>query len=439
MGNTCGISDKNRDEVILKNTYCVESLETDGKLTKIITDYQSKNERLKFELNTLRELNDATLAEHEEKTKKNEEVLRELREMKALLDEKNRALVRGRLEAALLSKATSMLAVESKTKLCMKGWLLHHYKRRSKKKSYVEVHVSLGEVTTFNFNAGCVVMTYSERKNAKTSNRFQVLEVILSDSKNKENSFTLKALVEGVIRDVTFSCESAEQRDDWMKSITDALAKVKATFDDMHSLFTLKIEFTKEKMGLMVKEKIIDYDEADKKKQKSEQCVNDSGKKRSNDLIDNRRSQEDKKEDLEAKKPEQPCELLVIKITDDDLIAAGLQVNCIVREINGTVLTGMVFSKQLQLLMITPKPYVLTFTGQKFLKHKPEANHGYFPILKELLADGDNCVKMAFSELIAGTSFELELSTSNDKKVTMQNLLSNQTRLISLLRNFNVQ
>jgi len=427
--------DQSRNEGILQNTDCVEHDETDGTFSRIINDYQSENEKLKSELDTLRELNDATLAEHEEKTRKNEEVLRELREMKALVDAKDRALVRGRLEAALLSKATSMLAVESKTRLCMKGELLLHYKRRSKKKRYVEVFVSPGEVTTRNFDAGYVVMTYSDRKDAKTSNRFQVLEVSMDEAKSKEHNFTLKALVEGVVRDVTFSCESAEQRDGWMKSITDALAEVKATFDDMQSLFTLKIEFTKEKMGIMVKEKIIDYDDSDEK----ERILGDIGRPRSNDLVDNPKSKDDQKEDLEAKKPEKPCKLMVIKITDDDLIAAGLQVNCIVREINGTTMTGMVFSKQLELLMTTPKPYFLTFTGEKFLKHKPEAKHGYFPILKELLADGDNSVKMAFSELVSGTPFEMELSTSDNKKATIQNLLSSQTRLISLLRNFTVQ
>jgi len=141
----------------------------------------------------------------------------------------------------------------------------------------------------------------------------------------------------------------------------------------------------------------------------------------------------------EAKKDEQPCNLLVTNISDDDLSAAGLHVNCIVTEINGKRLCGMMYSDQLAMLQSTKKPYILTFTGQNFLKHKADTKHGYISIMKELVADGDNAVKSAFKDLVEGTPFEEELNKSQDKKATIQKLLSNQRRLMALLQNFTVQ
>jgi len=461
MGASC-TGEQNESEEERKNMEDVEADDIDEKFTKVINDYQAENEQLKSELNNLKELNDAKLAEHEEKTRQNEEVMRELGEIKALVETKDSALVRGRLEAALLSKANSMLSVESKLALYKKGWLLHHYKRKSKKMKYVEVHVSVGEVEAKNFKAGYVTMTYSDKMDGKISNRCQVVEVILDQSTGKDLAFTVKVMVEGVIRDMLFACETADQRDEWVKAINDGLAEVQSTYDDMHSLFTLKLEFSKEKLGFMVEESFIDYDDGDSKLEVSEQ-VNDgnakknmkegakisngeeateTGEKVGKDLkvvVDTKvEGKSGSNDDDEGESKEEPCELLVNMITDDALIAAGLQVNCVLREINGTVLSGMVYSKQLSLLRSTPKPYVLTFTGNKYLKRKPEAKCGYFSIFKELVTDGDNSVKSAFNDLIAGTQFQKELDSSTDKKATIQELLSNQGRLIALLRDFTV-
>jgi len=465
MGATCapGEQDENCEE---ENRDMEEGGEEEAneKFAKIINDYQEDNERLKSELDSLKTQNDQGIEEREEKARKNEEVMRELTEMKDLLDKRNRALVRGRLEAALLSKATSMLSLEAKTRLCMEGDLRHHHKKRSRKAKYAEIHVSAGEVLSNDFKSGFVVMTYSDRRDAQTANRCQVLDVAVEKANNKEFAFTVKALVEGAHKDITFSCEKEEQRDDWTNAIMAALAEVKSVYDEMHKLFTLKLEFSKEKMGIRVEESVIQYVE-DEKEQKVEQKVDvakpkgkkDTGKSLEDKAVkavekvakdlekateeykdkDKPKAKDDQKE--EVKKQEEPCELVVTNITDEDLVAAGLQVNCIVREINGRQLTGMTYSEQLGLLMTTQKPYILTFTGQNFLQHKAEPKYGYISIMKELVADGDNAVKSAFTDLVGETPFEKELEASNDKKATIQKLLSNQRRLMALLQNFTVQ
>jgi len=460
MGAACGPGgqDENAEEGNIDMEEAPEK--ANWKFAKIINDYQMENERLQGELDDLKTQNVEGLQGREEKAKLNEEVVRELNEMKDLLNKQRRAIVRGHLEAALHSKATSMLSVESKTRLVMEGELWVHYGRRPKKKKYAEIHMFPGEVLSNDFKAGWVVMTYANKKDAQTLIRCHVLAVAVKKAIKTEFAFTMKASVEGARKEITFSCEKEELRDAWTRAIMDALADVKSVYDDMHSIFTLKLEFAKEKMGICIKESLITYipdwkDEKvsvdkpkareDPKKSRVAEAVK-TFKKVEKDFEkavealedkDKAKANDDQKEEL--KREEKPCELLVTSISDDDLTAAGLQVNCIIREINSKKLTGMVCSEQLRLLMTTPKPYILTFTGQNFLKHKAEAKHGYFSIMKELVADGDNAVKKAFNDLIRGTPFEKELEASNDKKATIQKLLSNQRRLIALLQNFKVQ
>jgi len=460
MGAACGPGGK--DENAEKENIDMEEApeEANWKFAKIINDYQTENERLQGELNDLKTQNVEGLQEREQKAKLNEEVVIELHEMKDLLNKQRRAIVRGHLEAALHSKATSMLSLESKTRLVMEGELRVHYPKRPKKKKWAEIHIFAGEVLSNDFKAGNVVMTYSDNKDAQTSIRCQVLDVAVERAIKKQFAFTIKASVEGVRNELSFSCEKEKLRDEWTRAIKDALAEVKSVYDDMHSIFTLKLEFAKEKMGICVKESLITYipdekeetvsvDKPKAKKAARKSRVAEAVKaieKLTKDLDkpveafkdkDKAKANDDQKEELKSE--EKPCELLVTNISDDDLTAAGLHVNCIIREINSKKLTGMVCSEQLRLLMTTPKPYILTFTGQNFLKHKAEAKHGYFSIMKELVADGDNAVKKAFNDLIGGTPFEKELEASNDKKATIQKLLSNQRRLIALLQNFKVQ
>jgi len=460
MGASCGPGayEENAEE---KNIDMEEKpVEAKNKFAGIINDYQAENERLKGELDDLKTQNVEWLQEREQKAKLNEDVIVELTDMKCLLDMQKRAIVRGHLEAALHSKATAMLSLESKTRLLMEGELKHHNKKRSKKKKFAEIHLSAGEVLTNDFKAGNVVMTYSDKKDAQTSNRCHVLGVVVEKANKKEFPFTIRASVEGVRKEITFSCEKELLRDKWTRAIKEALAEVVSVYDDMHSTFTLKLVFAKEKIGIRVEESLIS-DISDEKKEKvsfeKPKAKEDAKKSRVGEAVkalenvakdlekaveasedkDKPKVNDDQKE--EVKSEEKPCELLVTNISDDDLTAAGLQVNCIVREINSKKLTGMRYSEQLGLLMTTPKPYILTFTGQNFLKHKAEAKHGYLSIMKELVADGDNAVKKAFNDLIGGTPFEKELEASNDKKATIQKLLSNQQRLMALLQNFKVQ
>merc|ERR1719318_2425685 len=103
-----------------------------------------------------------------------------------------------------------MLSVESNFRLCMKGELLHHYKRRSKKKRFAEIHVSAGEVEAYDFKAGYVIMTYSDKMDAKITNRCQIHQVVMDKSNGQDFAFTISAMVAGADKDLKFSCETSE-------------------------------------------------------------------------------------------------------------------------------------------------------------------------------------------------------------------------------------
>jgi len=487
MGGTCSPSqpDENEDEGQIDiDTEAkddqVGNEETNEKFTTIINDYQAENEKLRSELESVRHKNDESVAENEKKTQQNEEVVRELNEIKALLDLKNRAIERGRLETALLKSIVSM---ESTMKLCIKGELNHH-QMKNKVNKYVEVRICEGEIIESEYKDAYVMLSHSNDKDDEESvERYQVLKLIVDDPDNKEKEINITLQVADLsdanaVEQITFSCKTVQQVADWEKSIVSALNEVKEINDRMHEQCTLKLEFSKEKMGIRVEERqVSSYDEPSEKEKlvepgtvrKKIEEIEKGGKSEKNTKIDasmktllkvvddmekgikeaftkENTEQKTKVEEKgskaiekEEKTEEGPCELVVTNISDQDLTAAGLKVNFVVAAINDKSLAGMRYDEQLDLLKNTPKPYVLTFTGEKYLQHKPASKHSYDSILKELTADEDNSVKRAFQELVEGTPFENELKDSTDKTGTIEKLLSNQSRLMALLQKSKIQ
>merc|ERR1719419_1989079 len=430
---------------------------TNDKIASILNDYQAENEQLKKELESLKYKSDENSKANEEKTRQNEDVMRELSEMKALLDAKSRVIARGRLEAALLKSIVSM---KSSMRLCLKGDLTHH-QMKGRMKMYSEVHLCEGEVLVDDYIAGYVILTYSDDDESETAGRYQILNVNLDVAHNEEmeHIFTLKVSDENEVKEMSFSCETAEQKDEWIKAINMALDEVSSKYDEMHDIFTLKLEFCKEKMGIRVEEQVL-LPVADDEKSANVELRNsrvgayverDSGKnewksdtiaeemeKGINQILESEKTEEMyEKED--EKNEEDPCELLVTYISDEYLIAAGLKNNCVIVAINDKSFDGMGYSAQLDLITKTPKPYTLTFQGENYLKYKPQPKHGYHSILKEITANEDNSVKRAFHDLIEGTQFEKELKTSADKEGTIEKLLSNQRKLMALLQKVNIQ
>jgi len=458
MGNTCSPG-QNDEEVEEEYNMEVEGDQTMEKFTTVINKYQAENEALKKQLEEYKNgANSAAAEDNEEKTKQNEKVMNELAEIKALVEAKDAMLVRGRVEAALISKATTMLSSGDTTKLCMKGSLKHVYRSafsRTRKTKWIELHVYEGETLPNDFIAGFVMLTYSESQNATTTNRCQVVDVSTNDATGNEIMFTLKVSIKGSVKDMVLACETAEEREEWVRSISAALAEVKEAYESMHKEFSLKIKFEKEKLGFRVQETPVDekYEEKSetsknkgpvkKISDKVEDAVEDAGDAVKNgaetivDMVEElvgKGNEEDEKIDKEP-----PCKLTVSDIMDDSLHCFGLKVNCVLCAINDIDLQGKGYSEQFELLQSTPKPFVVTFSGKNFLLKKNIPDHGYNSILKELVADEENAVKRAFNDLIKGTPFENELKTSNDQTATITALLTNQRRLLALLQNFEIK
>jgi len=405
--------------------------------TKVINNYKAENEKLKCQLEDIKSENDLIVTGYKDKTRQNEEVMSELENMRAMIERKKKVLVRGRLEAALLSKATSMLAKSSSTRLCMKGNLKHHFRKGvtkliSKKDQWVEIHIVEGTMIDDEFRTGCVMLLYADYKDAAISNKCRILD-LRKDELDENFTFTIRGVVEGLENEMTFSCVTDKEREEWVQCMTDALAEVRAAQHEKFEVFTLKIEITKKTLGIRIEESLVDhFDDGQKAKKTNPDDVDKCVGRQESDSF------EDDKNMEYTKKQEKPCQLVVTSIMDNDLVAAGLVLNCTITAINDIQFAGMGFSEQLNLLMATPKPYTLTFMGYK-IREADNQQENYSSILKELVADEENSVKNAFYELVRGTPFEVELQSSHDKISTITNLLGDQRRLLSLLHSFEVQ
>jgi len=301
--------------------------------------------------------------------------------------------------------------------------------------------LSKGGVTHDAFIAGSVTLTYADTKDAATSNRCQVLEVLADDINIGELFFSLKVLVEKQsVEDMLFLCETVEERDEWVNKILSALAEVKVVFDSMHDEVELKIRFDKEKLGFRVMEYIIISEEPqweaendDGIASKFENVIDDVekivDKVAENYGMESKRVEEDK---------EEPCQLTVCDINDQSLYDAGLQVNYLLSAVNDVVLPGKGYNEQLELLSKTPKPLFVTFTGMKVIRKDNPYELGYSSIIKELVADGDNVVKEAFNSMVKGMPFEEEMKASDDQTETITALLADERRLLALIQNAQV-
>jgi len=417
---------ENEEEVVATVESDSQSAEqTTNKYAALISNYEDVNEKLRKELNELKNRKRES-KDYLENPEEHEEAQKKLEEVQNLLQQRNSAYVANSLEAALWNKATSMFEKESTTRKLMQGMLKLHRTglAKLKKNIWVEIHFSLGKAYKSEYEEGYVTLTYADSRDAETVNRCQVNEVFQRESNSRDLAFIARISSEGTEKELTFGCESELQRNEWIKCISGALSEVRETYRTETAHYTLKLWMAKEKIGLLVKERFL---------------TNNIGETKSSEESEKKETANGTEKVMNTNDEERPCELLVIDIVDKDLSDSGLQLDSIVQAINDTVMVGKLCTEQLNLLKDTPKPYELTFTGRNFKKKttllKSHPKHGHFSILQELVAFGDNEVKEAFKAMIKGTLFEQELNSSQDVNKTISSLLGNQRRLIDLLQN----
>lgn len=237
----------------------------------------------------------------------------------------------------------------------------------------------------------------------------------------------------------------------------------------MDEVFSLQIEFRKEKLGIHVEELVVEhkddgevdddksedkklgtpnseYDKTDDECEKAATAVqiqeeesHEVTEKKVNsidEIEDKYETIETASENLKMKTKDRACELLITSISDEELTNKGLVEYTVIRKINNVVLKGMSFSEQLNILRTTKKPFTLTFTGQNYLNRQPVLTTAYSSILKELVAEGDSVVQSIFCDMVKGSAVEKELKSSReDRAASMRVLLSNRGRLLTLLQN----
>jgi len=444
----------------------VDKADPSESFSKLIQNYQDENAKLKQQLETRKAENKAN---YEKKTKQNEEVMKELNELKEQLEKKDVALAKGRLEAALRSTATKMRAVETTTRLFFKGNLqLRSGFSKAKKSKWVEVFVFEPKADEFEsadeFEPGYVMLTYSDTKDSQATNRVQVLEIIPDKvNSSKLVTLSLKVSSEGTEKVLEFICENDDEKKIWRESILGALDEVQRAFERNFEPAPLTIEFSKKRIGIRVEERAIQDNGYDVKSsdvfispqstsfglamemmESYDVKLSDTVSKNADTIPEKEVVGEANEEQMPkdhwsqtvGNQPEElPCELFVTKIIDEELKAKGLQENFVLRSINDIRLIGMTYTEQITLMKTTKKPYTITFIGRNFQKKKSVQKNGYVSILNELVADGDNAAKKAFQELIKGTKFESELNQSDSRADAITALLGNQRRLMALLQN----
>lgn len=434
MGNAC-TPEKNTEEsgqatdMEIKEED-LEAAEPSEKLTKIINTYQADNEKMRREIESMRQQDEEETKARKEQAAQNEKVMNELSTMKAMLEERSRALVKHRLEAALHSKATSMVASETFTKL-LKSGIIEKFGRAGKakaKEKWVEIHVHSPQSTPDGINKGFLILTYADSKESQVSNRCQIIQVnqeeLKVNAKLQRRSFSLEVISSGADKELVFACEDEKTKEEWVRACNDGLERVEEEYDSLRTAeedTIIEVEFTKPKLGIRVEEKILKSGYATD--EKSAQA--DKGDEKVNDIVSASDSVEQK---------EKPCELFVKKIKDQDLVASGLTEGCVLLTINDKNLRGLTYSEQVGMFSKTEKPFTIAF-----LKKKSNLLTTFPGILKELFTDGDNAVKSAFYDLVKGTPFGIELDKSEDKIVTITELLSNQRRLTAVLQNTIIQ
>jgi len=418
MGATCAPQKSEENltaNIEVKEDDPLTSAEAGDKLTNIINTYQAENEKMKKELESRKNKDEIETQEREAQAAQNDEIMKELKAIKTLMEEKDRALLKHRVEAALHSKATAMVSSETVTKLIKAGTIEKFVKTgKSKlKEKWVEIHINCAKITPNGIKKGCLILTYADTKGAQVTNRCEISKV-KEEGGNVVDKFKDKAFsveVAGAEKDLAFACEDCKTKEEWVNALNDGFAMLDEEFRTLkvtESDFLFDLEISKPKLGIRIQEKTINVERAPDENKGNEEAATDE--------------------------KEKPCELVVIGITEESLVTAGLTTGCVIKAINGINLRGLTYSDQVGMFENTKKPYTVTF-----IKKKAVPRTAFPGILKKLVSEEDNAVKSAFYDLCKGTQFGIELDKSENKTATITELLSNKLRLTAVLQNTTVE
>jgi len=279
MGQACGPENRGKDKmiVVLKDTEKKKALEEVGpseKLTKIIHTYQAENAKMRKELDLFKNKDEQDIIAREEATQQNEKIMHELAHMKAMLAVKDQTLVKHQLVAALYKKATSLVSSESVAKLLKEGKLekfARNRKAKSGKEKWVKIELHNCQHTQSGFERGYMMLIYSDSRDSQLSNRCQIIslntKVANVDDKLKGRNFLVRALVGGVEKELFFACTDEKLRNEWVEAFNSGFFQIEEEEMDMRKPFFLTVQFSNDKLGIRIEEKVLGSKQEDLGKQ----------------------------------------------------------------------------------------------------------------------------------------------------------------------------
>jgi len=371
----------------------------------------------------------------------------------------------------------------------------------SPKQKWVEVQLHKAEHTQAGFVPGLVRLNYADGKESASFSTGRVVKVQEAKglaSKYQDLCFSVVIKIEEQEKVLVFLCASPEERETWVNTFKDGFQAIENEVLDMHKTFELQIRFDKPKLGIRVEEKVIqkplvaqqqemkEDDPAPAQDEPAPAAPETEGKPddlpppaedapaeddipppaaddtpaadappAAGETAEPAPAAETAAEEAapavqeptapaapapeQEKKEDPPCTLIVTAISDDNIREQGLVEQMSLIKLNGRTLEGMGYLAQLELIGGTKKPFDITFAGPTYLKSAAVHTNAFPEILKELLSDGQNATKDAFSSIIANTKFEQELEQSDNQNNMIRDLLNNQSRLAALLQNLPVQ
>jgi len=503
MGNTCSPDKKEGDSAPVTDMdkqAAVEEAQEGGaqpgeKLTQVINAYQAENERLKKEVEEYKTQETVRQESNQADSANSDELMRELETMRALVKQKDQAVVKSKVQAALFQHVSTMKDAANAAEVLKKGTLEKFRKGgkaalgKAAHEKFVEVSLHKGSRVASGFEPGVIRLSYAETEGAGQVSTGRVVKVnsdVNMAQKYKGRCFAIEFLVDGINKDLVFACPDTDTRDSWVNTFQKGFDRVRNEAESMNENFNLTLTFSKEKLGIRVEEKVIEDEplclDAEQEKKEDEEDIpapaEEDTAEKAEDKAENAEdaapaaeeaADAEKAEEEVANEPaaaeeegegaaepaaaeeepaqaaaaaeekvedeeEPPCTLTVTAISDEDLMKKGLHESMTLVKLNDTDIKGLPYSKQLGMLTQTEKPFTITFSGPNYLKLGQETVTVFPAILKQLTAEQENDAQVAFKAIIKGSQFEEELAASNDKNALIAELMSNQHKLQNLLQ-----
>lgn len=274
MGNQTCAPDKGTEEQPPMDTEEVkENAQQDTKLINLLNSYQAENEKLKEQVNQLK---DQPAPEPAVDKEKEQQLLSEVEQLKAQLAAKEEALklkqseieneekriATLKLQNAIIRQEAKVYRNAKNTQVLIEGNLTKFTKGGKGKTSQKHVQITHreGDVNGDAFTGGQLTLCYADKETDSKLTRAVIVGV--RDGQGEVKSKEYEGRVFSVVTEpndkvIAFACKSAEDRNKWFKTLSEALDHDEKMDDEMNKEFEIELEFKNRPLGFRVEEQFI--------------------------------------------------------------------------------------------------------------------------------------------------------------------------------------